>query len=130
MNMKKIVIWIAFIFILITLSGCSIIRWQVKQVTFRVYIIQEDSEYYLPAVGAKIDISGSVYTTPTSTTSVSKTVYTNSNGEVTVNLQPGTYTLTISKAGYTSVQETITIYTLQTSGGAYNFYITEEETIQ
>lgn len=130
MNMKKIVIWIAFIFILITLSGCSIIRWQVKQVTFRVYIIQEDSEYYLPAVGAKIDISGSVYTTPTSTTSVSKTVYTNSNGEVTVNLQPGTYTLTISKAGYTSVQETITIYTLQTSGGAYNFYITEEGTIQ
>ncbi|HID15475.1 MAG TPA: carboxypeptidase regulatory-like domain-containing protein [Candidatus Atribacteria bacterium] len=130
MNMTKIVIWIAFIFILITLSGCSIIRWQVKQVTFRVYIIQEDSEYYLPAVGAKIDISGSVYTTPTSTTSVSKTVYTNSNGEVTVNLQPGTYTLTISKAGYTSVQETITIYTLQTSGGAYNFYITEEETIQ
>ena len=130
MNMKKIVIWIAFIFILITLSGCSIIRWQVKQVTFRVYIIQEDSEYYLPAVGAKIDISGSVYTTPTSTTSVSKTVYTNSNGEVTVNLQPGIYTLTISKTGYTSVQETITIYTLQTSGGAYNFYITEEETIQ
>ncbi len=131
MSMKKFVLIIIFPLVLsFFLSGCFSIRWQIKEVTFRVYGIQEDSDYYIAIVGAKIEISGKVYTTPSSTTTVSKTVYTNSKGEVTVNLQPGTYTIKISKDGYTSVTESIVIYTLQTSGGAYNFYLSEENNTQ
>ncbi len=131
MERKKIIIFLfLFLISIIFLNGCSLLRWQIKEVTFRVYAIQEDSEYYIPLAGAKIEITGKVYTTPSSTTTVSKTVYTNSNGEVAVNLQPGNYTLTISKDGYASVTESIVIYTLQTSGGSYNFYLSEESSTQ
>ncbi len=130
MKKNRLILLSLLLFIGIFLSGCSGLRWQIKEVTFRVYGIQEDSEYYLALAGAKIEISGKVYITPTTTTTVSKTVYTNSNGEIKVNLQPGTYTIKVSKDGYTSVTEAIVIYTLQTSGGAYNFYLAEESTSQ
>ncbi len=127
---KKIVLLLLFLYIGSFGMGCNVLRWQIKEVTFRVYAIQEDSEYYIPLVGAKIAISGTVYTAPSTTTSVSETVYTNYNGEVVVNLQPGTYTITVSKDGYGTVTQSIVLYTLQTSGGSYNFYLSEESTQQ
>ncbi len=131
MCMKKIIVLLLlFLYIGSFGMGCSVLRWQIKEVTFRVYAIQEDSEYYIPLVGAKIAISGTVYTAPSTTTSVSETVYTNYNGEVVVNLQPGTYTITVSKDGYGTVTQSIVLYTLQTSGGSYNFYLSEESTQQ
>ncbi len=131
MCMKKIIVLLLlFLYIGSFGMGCNVLRWQIKEVTFRVYAIQEDSEYYIPLVGAKIAISGTVYTAPSTTTSVSETVYTNYNGEVVVNLQPGTYTITVSKDGYGTVTQSIVLYTLQTSGGSYNFYLSEESTQQ
>ncbi len=127
---KKIVLLLLFLYIGSFGMGCNVLRWQIKEVTFRVYAIQEDSEYYIPLVGAKIAISGTVYTAPSTTTSVSETVYTNYSGEVVVNLQPGTYTITVSKDGYGTVTQSIVLYTLQTSGGSYNFYLSEESTQQ
>ena len=127
---KKIVLLLLFLYIGNFGMGCNALRWQIKEVTFRVYAIQEDSEYYIPLVGAKIAISGTVYTAPSTTTSVSETVYTNYSGEVAVNLQPGTYTITVSKDGYGTVTQSIVLYTLQTSGGSYNFYLSEESTQQ
>ena len=131
MCMKKIIVLLLlFLYIGSFGMGCNVLRWQIKEVTFRVYAIQEDSEYYIPLVGAKIAISGTVYTAPSTTTSVSETVYTNYSGEVVVNLQPGTYTITVSKDGYGTVTQSIVLYTLQTSGGSYNFYLSEESTQQ
>ncbi len=127
---KKIILLLLFLYIGSFSTGCNALRWQIKEVTFRVYAIQEDSEYYIPLVGAKIAISGTVYTAPSTTTSVSETVYTNYNGEVIVNLQPGKYTITVSKDGYGTVTQSIVLYTLQTSGGSYNFYLSEESTQQ
>lgn len=105
-----IVLFAAFLL----LSGCGV-RWQMKDTYIFVYEIEPNSPegYVLPVPLAQVSVSGSI-------TAIR---YTDANGRAHFQLPPGTYTVTITKSGYASITDTITIYTLELTPGRYVYYL-------
>ncbi|MDK2896249.1 MAG: Carboxypeptidase regulatory-like domain [Candidatus Atribacteria bacterium] len=97
---------------LLFVSGCSGVRWQMKETVVYVFEIEElsSSNQHLPLAGAQVSISGEGY---------SATKFTDSEGKAVFQVPPGTYTLQASKAGYRSASEIITLYTLELTTGYY-----------
>jgi len=87
-------------------GGCLGVRWQEKETHILVYEIEpySSSNYVLPVPLARVAVSGNGY---------SSTKYTDSQGRAVFLLSPGTYSVQVSKDGYESVSDTITIYTLE-----------------
>ena len=108
--------WLWFfilVFLPLFLAGCSGIRWQMKETVFLVYEELYSTEgTVLPISGAQVLVSGEGF---------SGEKYTDSAGRVVFQLAPGTYTVDISKDGYSTIRDSITIYTLELTPGIYPY---------
>jgi len=117
---KKVMLYLLpLLFLGLIQSGCLGVRWQEKETYILVYEIEpySSSGYVLPVPLAQVAVSGNGY---------SSTKYTDSQGKTMFLLSPGTYTVQISKDGYESVSDTITIYTLELTPGYYRFCLVRQ----
>lgn len=107
------VVLLLFLFV----SGCGV-RWQMKDTHIFVYEMRLDSPggSVLPVPLARVSVEGNV-------TAVR---YTDANGRAHFQLPPGTYVVSITKEGYLSITDTITIYTLELTPGRYVYYLARE----
>lgn len=76
-----------------------------KETVFLVYEeLYSIERTVIPIPGAQVVVSGEGF---------SGVKYTDSTGRAVFQLSPGTYTVQVSKGGYLSVSDSITIYTLE-----------------
>ncbi|MGC8777286.1 MAG: carboxypeptidase-like regulatory domain-containing protein [Candidatus Caldatribacteriaceae bacterium] len=107
--MKRFLIWVSVIFLL---AGCGV-RWQVKDTW--VYVFENSPQgITIPLQGALVSVAGEGYT---------GAKYTDDEGKVLFQVPPGTYVIQVSKNGYASVTDTITIYTLELTAGRYYYVL-------
>jgi len=119
MAKKRVICWLLLLFLLFVQGGCLGVRWQEKETHILVYEIEpySSSNYVLPVPLARVAVSGNGY---------SSTKYTDSQGRAVFLPSPGTYSVQVSKDGYESVSDTITIYTLELTPGYYPFYLVRQ----
>jgi|YNPMSStandDraft_1061717.scaffolds.fasta_scaffold136144_2 hypothetical protein len=111
--MKRSVLQVGVCFFLaFLLAGCGV-RWQIKDAWFYVY---ENSSQGapIPLQGALVSVAGEEYT---------GAKYTDAEGKVLFQIPPGRYTVQVSKSGYVSITDTITIYTLELTSGRYYYVL-------
>lgn len=111
--MRKFLVWIGvFIILGFLMAGCGV-RWQIKDTW--IYVYENSSQgVTLPLRGALVSVAGEGYT---------GTRYTNEDGKALFQIPPGTYTVQVSKSGYTTVTDTIAIYTLELTPGRYYYVL-------
>ncbi|MGQ9746915.1 MAG: PEGA domain-containing protein [Candidatus Caldatribacteriaceae bacterium] len=113
---KRLFVLGAVILLVVIFLGCGV-RWQIKDTW--VYVYGESVQgVTVPLPGALVSLSGEQYT---------GIKYTNGEGKVLFQIPPGTYLIQVSKSGYTTVTETITIYTLELTPGRY-YYVLQPQT--
>jgi len=108
--------WLWFfilVFLPLFLAGCSGIRWQMKETVFfglrRTLFYRRNSASHFWSSSASVGRG------------FFREKYTDSTGRVVFQLAPGTYTVDISKDGYSTIRDSITIYTLELTPGIYPY---------